>query len=93
MKYNSYICWMSDKVICSSIETMFNVVNTCISLGRFMQTFEMLDIIEDFLNEINPKLRTNMVNDKIKISINYIRHKNDYIPIEINNRLDDFQKG
>jgi hypothetical protein len=96
MKYNSYICWMSDKVIYSSIETMFNAVNTCISSGRFMQTFEMLDIIEDFLNEINPKLnleRTNMVNDKIKISINYIRHQNDYIPIEINNRLDDFQKG
>jgi hypothetical protein len=87
---------MSDKVIYSSIETMFNAVNTCISSGRFMQTFEMLDIIEDFLNEINPKLnleRTNMVNDKIKISINYIRHQNDYIPIEINNRLDDFQKG
>ena len=83
---------MSDKVIYSSIETMFNAVNTCISSGRFMQTFESLDLIEDFLNEISPKLERTKINDKIKISINYIRHQNEYIPQEINNRLNEFIK-
>ena len=83
---------MSDKVIYSSIETMFNAVNICISSGRFMQTFESLDLIEDFLNEISPKLERTKINDKIKISINYIRHQNEYIPEEINNRLNEFIK-
>ena len=83
---------MNDKVIYSSIETMFNAVNTCISSGRFMQTFESLDLIEDFLNEISPKLERTKINDKIKISINYIRHQNEYIPQEINNRLNEFIK-
>ncbi len=75
------------------VERMFNAINTNISNGKFVGTVGLLDKIEEFLNEIKPKLpidRQSQVNTQVRNSIERIRVCNGYITDEVNNRLSDF---
>lgn len=81
------------QTIFRSVERMFNAINTCISSGRFIITIELLGKIEEFLNEVKPKLpldKQAQINTQVRNSIDRIRVCNDYITDEVNNRLNDF---
>lgn len=81
------------QTIFRSVERMFNAINTCISSGKFVNTIELLGKIEEFLNEIKPKLpidKQAQINTQVRNSIDRIRVCNDYITDEVNNRLNDF---
>lgn len=81
------------QTIFRSVERMFNAINTCISSGKFVSTIELLGKIEEFLNEIKPKLpidKQAQINTQVRNSIDRIRVCNDYITDEVNNRLNDF---
>lgn len=75
------------------VERMFNAINTNISDGKFVVTMELLDKIEEFLIDIKSKSpidRQAQINTIVRDSITHIRIKNQFIPLELNNRLNDF---